>query len=99
MATAPFAALQQRVNSAVLARLANAQAIVGAQEPVPVIFDQPYAAPFDAQVDATEPECLGRSQDLASLARGGSIVVDGRTFQVLRVEPDGTGLTRVVLGV
>lgn len=95
---APFAALEQRANASVLAALANAVAVVGGVE-VPVIFDAPYAAPFASQADAAEPECRGASRDLAGVQRGGSIVIDGRTYQVLRAEPDGAGLTRLVLGV
>ena len=94
---APFAALQQRVNRAVLGHLADAMAQVGAGEPFAVLFQQPYTAPFDTQIDAAEPECLGAAADLAGVERGTAITIDGRAYQVLRAEPDGTGMVRLVL--
>ena len=49
-----FAPLQQQANATVMAVLANAMAAIGGRS-VPVIFEQPYAAPFDTQVDSAEP--------------------------------------------
>lgn len=97
MAAPAFRDIEQRVNRAVLGRLCNAQAVVFGRE-VPVIFDRPYAAPFDQQFDSAEPECVGASADLASLARDSLLTIDGASFRVIRAEPDGTGLTRLVLG-
>ena len=97
MAATPFAPLQQRLNSAVLRRLANAQAAVQGGPPVQVIFDQPYAAPFDGRIDAAEPECTGASADLAGVQRGHTIDIGGTSYRVERAEPDGSGLTRLLL--
>lgn len=94
--TPAFAPLQQQANTTVMQVLANAVAVVGGRD-VPVIFDQPYATPFDTQVDSAEPECTGASADLAGVARGDQIVIDGARYHVTRVEPDGTGLTRLIL--
>lgn len=65
--------------------------------PVPVIFDQPYAAPFDGRIDNAEPECTGASADLLAVARGDTITIGATGYYVERAEPDGTGLTRLVL--
>lgn len=97
MPAAPFASLQQRLNRAVLGRLADAMAQVGAGEPFAVLFEQPYAAAFDGQFDAAAPECLGDSAQLAGVQRGSAITINGTAYVVERAEPDGTGMTRLVL--
>lgn len=92
----PFAQLQDSINRTVLGTLSNAVAVVGGRD-VPVIFDQTYDAPFDTQVDAALTDCVGSAALLAGVERGSAITVGGAAFNVERVEPDGTGLTRLVL--
>lgn len=94
---APFAALEARTNAVVGARLANAVALVSGVS-VPVIFDDPYAAPFGGEVDASAPECSGPSDLLGGLVRGDQIVIGEATFAVMTCEPDGIGFVRLVLG-
>lgn len=62
---------------------------------VNVIFDNQYASPFD--ISASRPSCLGKSSDLDSLLFGAEIAVDGVDYVVRSVEPDGTGMTRLLL--
>ena len=62
---------------------------------VNVIFDNQYASPFD--ISASRPSCLGKSTDLDSLLFGAEIAVDGVDYVVRSVEPDGTGMTRLML--
>ena len=97
MTLTPFAPLQQRLNGAVLQRLADSQAVVNGGAPIAVIFDAPYAAPFDGQIDSSAPVCTGASSDLAGLQRGDAITINGVDYRVSAAEPDGTGLTRLVL--
>lgn len=98
MATATrFASLQQRTNAAVLRHLANAQALLPDGHEVPVIFDTPYADAFDDQIDTAAPQCLGDSAALGALRRDDALLIDGRPYRVQRAEPDGTGLTRLLL--
>ncbi|RYF63077.1 MAG: hypothetical protein EOO22_26610, partial [Comamonadaceae bacterium] len=66
---APFAAIEARANSAVLATLANAVAVVGGVE-VPVMLDKPYQPSFEAQIDSVAPECVGPAAALNGLQRG-----------------------------
>ena len=96
MAIAPFAAQQQRLNAAVVSRLADAIAEVNGVQ-FAVLFDMPYAAPFDGQIDSAAPTCLGASADLAGLERGSAIAIGGKPYRVERAEPDGTGMTRLFL--
>jgi len=92
----PFAAIEQSVNAGVLGTLANAVAVVAGEE-VAVIFDRPYADAFDGQIDAAVPECIGPTDKLGGLQRESAITVDGTAYRVLTAEPDGTGMTRLVL--
>nr|SPS06214.1 protein of unknown function [Candidatus Nitrotoga fabula] len=62
---------------------------------VNVIFDNQYASPFD--ISASRPSCIGKSSDLDSLSFGAEIVVSGVDYVVRSVEPDGTGMTRLML--
>jgi hypothetical protein len=94
---APFAPLQQRVNSAMLARLANASVQVGDGEPFAALFDQPYADPFAGQIDAASPTLWASVEQLAGIERNGLLRVDGRPYLALTVEPDGTGMALLTL--
>lgn len=94
--TASFAALESRLNDRIIGRLANATALVGGRE-VPVIFDTPYADAFDDHIDTAAPQCLGDSAALGTLQRDDTLRIDGRPYRVQRAEPDGTGLTRLLL--
>lgn len=93
---APFAALEARANSAVLSTLANAVAVVGGVE-VSVIFERPYSGPFGGQVDGVAPECVGPTSALGSLQRDDAIAIGGAEYRVVTAEPDGSGMTRLVL--
>ena len=95
-AIAPFASVEQWVNAGVLGTLANAIAVVGGQE-VAVIFDRPYADAFGGQVDVAAPECLGPAEVLGTLQRDDAITIAGTEYRIVTAEPDGTGMTRLVL--
>lgn len=62
---------------------------------VNVIFDNQYASPFD--ISASRPSCIGKSADLDSLLFSAEIVVSGVDYVVRSIEPDGTGMTRLML--
>lgn len=97
MSLAPFANLNQRLNRAVVGRLADAVATVGGAD-VAVLFQKPYAAPFGGEADSAAPECLGPQSALGALERGGQLAIDGVAYEVIRAEPDGGGLVRLILG-
>lgn len=97
MSLAPFANIHQRLNRAVLGRLADAVATVGGVD-VAVLFQNPYASPFGGEVDASAPECLGPQAVLGGLERGGQLSIDGVAYEVITAEPDGSGLVRLILG-
>src|SRR5690606_22810520 len=91
-----FAALESRVNRAVMHRLSNAMAIIGGSA-VPVVFDRLYTEALDGDAAGYTPTVMGRDADLAGATYGAAMVVQGVSYTVTSVEPDGTGLTRLQL--
>ena len=63
---------------------------------VQVLFDQPHA---DAQgfMEASNPSALGRTDELAALSHGASVSIAAQAWRVVGFQPDGTGLTRLIL--
>lgn len=45
----------------------------------------------------TEPVLTVKSTDVASTARGTAVVVNGTNYTVGKIEPDGTGFSRLIL--
>ncbi|MBL0918039.1 MAG: hypothetical protein IBJ14_05010 [Hydrogenophaga sp.] len=93
---ASFAALEDRVNRAVLGHLSNAMATIGAST-VPVVIDRLYIETLDGEAAGYAPVVLGKDVDLVGVAYGTTVVVHGIGYTVTAVEPDGTGLTRLQL--
>ncbi len=67
----------------------------------PVVFEYGYET-LDAgeiEAEARTPSAWAQESDCAHFGKGASLrLSDGRTFIVRRLEPDGTGMVRVVLG-
>lgn len=95
--SAPFAAAEARVNRAVMARLSNAMATLPGGEQVAVIFEAPFSAPFGQVVESTQPLVLAQGHLVAGLVQGSEVQIGGVTYTVERVEPDGTGTSRVTV--
>jgi hypothetical protein len=69
---------------------------------IPVIFDNAYRefAMGEADQAGREPECLARDDQLAQgsgMKRGDVVVINSVTYKVGTIEPDGTGVSRIVL--
>jgi hypothetical protein len=65
---------------------------------VPVIFDEPHVDVLGAGLmEASQPTVLGMSSDLGALKHGAPLQVSGRHWRVIGVQPDGTGMTRLLL--
>lgn len=61
------------------------------------IFDDRYAAPYDA--GGTSPMLLMRTADVsdASISNGTTVTVDGTDYTARVLRQDGTGMTRIQL--
>ena len=62
------------------------------------IFDRQYAGVGEgAAVESYSPALTCRSVDAETLAHGDELTVDGDDFVVRSLQPDGTGVTVVIL--
>ena len=62
-----------------------------------VIFDNGYAGALGGLADATQPTALARSADVADLVQGCAVCVAGVDWVVTDLQPDGTGMTTMLL--
>lgn len=95
---APFAALETRLNSAVQARLANAEAVYMGGEPFGVLFDRIAADPFSSAVDTASLSVAYCIANTPGIADGSELAIGGVAHIVAgQVQPDAGGW--VVLSV
>lgn len=59
------------------------------------IFDNAFLAQLN--IVGTDPLLLCRTSDVTSATRGTAVTVPAGSFKVIRKEPDGTGMTRLIL--
>lgn len=64
---------------------------------VRVIFEQPFADPFGAALETTQPQCWAPSASVATVRQGAAVVIGSNAYKVERIEPDGTGISRIVM--
>lgn len=102
--TAPFAAAQARANSAVLRHLANAEAALDGGAAVPVLFDNAYARADvgGLGMESTQPAVTLATASVPASPRGKPVVVTSSVhgvleFTIARHEPDGTGMSVLLL--
>jgi hypothetical protein len=60
------------------------------------VFDNEYVTSLGL-VDGTHPVFLASSSAVSSSSVGDLITVGGVSYSIGRVEPDGTGMTRLIL--
>lgn len=93
-----FAALKNRVNAAVMAKLADAVATINAVE-INVIFDNAYEVADSgfAGFAATSPAIHCIASDVSAAVVGTAVSVDGTAYEVADIQPDGDGGITLVL--
>lgn len=74
-----------------------AQSATVSGQSVPVIFDDGYQAALGGLVESTGPQCLARTSDVTDVVQGSAITIDGTGYTVRGVQPDGTGVTTLLL--
>lgn len=97
-----FADLEARLNRAVMARLANASAVIpGIEDPVPVIFDAEYKAGMvGVGMGAAAPQMVIASDRVPEGFEDMRITVNGASWKVADCQDDSglpTGLSLVML--
>lgn len=73
--------------------------VVGSGE-IKAVYDNPYTALTDDYgiVAGSQRILYCLSSDVTSLKIGSSVTIDGKTYKVIAIEPDGTGLTIIRVG-
>ncbi len=96
--TARFAAAQNRLNQAVVAHMANVEAVVGGNA-LDVIFDNGYALGNVGLLGmaTSQPSITLKTSDVPANPVGSAVTVGSVAYVVGAHEPDGTGLSRLVL--
>jgi hypothetical protein len=62
-----------------------------------VIFDNAYADALGGFAESSGPTALVQSALVQDLAHGSQIEISARTWRVVEIRPDGTGMTTLVL--
>lgn len=96
-----FAAIETRLNAAVLARLANCTVTLDGGEPVNGIFEEPSAQAF-GYVEGGKPTVSCIESDVPGIKRGDPLTITKNEVATAYVvggapRPDGTGLTVIPL--
>jgi hypothetical protein len=94
----PFAAIETATAANAVAALANATASI-AGIAVPGVFDNGHAGSFGDLIADTAPSFAAAVADLdgLSVAVGGTVTIGAVIWTIARIEPDGTGMTRLIL--
>ena len=96
---APFARLEQRLNTAVVSRLSNATATLNGVE-VAGVFDNSYrAGDIGIGMASTQPAFTTLTANVTGEAVGQLLVIHGTSYYVAAHEPDGTGMSLLLLEV
>lgn len=93
--SAPFAAIEARVNAVTHAKLANVTATINYM-PVDGIFDEHYAVAFNVS-EGTRPVLQCIASAVYGDMKGAPAEVNGVEYTVVEVQPDGTGMVLLVL--
>lgn len=95
---AAFAALEQRVNAAVTARIGNALAIFEGGDEFPVVFDRAVASPLEGIVESAGPQAGFELAYTPGLEYQDTLTIDGVPYVVVGgLEPDSSGWVAVQL--
>lgn len=98
---APFAALESRLNRAVLSHLANATASAynahGQLQTFDVVFDAATEPQFAGLVSDAAPQVQCQTSDVTHVVWDSGITVAGTAYSVATIRHDGTGLTTLTL--
>ena len=97
--SAPFARLEQRLNAAVVGRLSNAVATLNGME-VAGIFDNAYrTGDIGIGMASTQPAFTTLTANVSGEAVGQLLTINGTGYYVAAHEPDGTGMSLLLLEV
>lgn len=91
--TAPFAAIETATAANAVAALANVSAVVDGVA-VNGIFDNAHGDAFGIAGSVPTLSC---ASDEIDAERGDAVTIGATSYTITNVEPDGTGMTRLML--
>lgn len=50
-------------------------------------------------VESSDPQIMARTADVSALVHGSLLTISGSSYKVIGIEPDGTGITTLILEV
>lgn len=97
--SAPFAKLEGRLNASVFKHLSNAEATFNNGPAVAGIFDNGYALGNVGLTGmaSTQPTFTLPTASISGEPEGQTLVVNATSYYVSAHEPDGTGMSRLIL--
>lgn len=92
-----FRELAAEMDSAIFDELADDATIDG--RPVRGMFSAPWLAPQVGRLNTgiIEPHLIVQDADAGGVGNGAQVIFDGLGYEVVAIEPDGTGVTVLVL--
>lgn len=92
-----FRELAAEMDSAIFGELADDATIDG--RPVRGMFSAPWLAPQVGRLNTgiVEPHLIVQDADAGGVGNGAQVIFDGLGYEVVAIEPDGTGVTVLVL--
>ncbi len=92
-----FRELAAEMDSAIFDELADDATIDG--RPVRGMFSAPWLAPPVGRLNTgiVEPHLIVQDADAGGVGNGAQVIFDGLGYEVVAIEPDGTGVTVLVL--
>lgn len=98
---ANFAALEARSTAAVFRHLANTTAVFAGGSALPAIFDAAFEAATVGLMGmaSAQPMLTLPTASVPAGVVGAAVTVGATAYAVVSAEPDGTGITRLMLEV
>ena len=92
-----FRELAAEMDSAIFDELADDATIDG--RPVRGMFSAPWLAPQVGRLNTgiVEPHLIVQDADAGGVGNGAQVIFDALGYEVVAIEPDGTGVTVLVL--
>lgn len=92
-----FRELAAEMDSAIFGELADDATIDG--RPVRGMFSAPWLAPQVGRLNTgiVEPHLIVQDADAGGVGNGAQVIFDGLGYEVVAIEPDGTGVSVLVL--
>lgn len=67
--------------------------------PVKGMFSAPWLQPQIGRLNTgiIEPQVVARDSDVLGIEKGDPVVANGGTYEIVNIEPDGSGVTALIL--